>query len=118
MSRSSAALLQTDAAFSAVGDRVRRAILERLQEGEKSAGDIAAAFDISWPAISRHLRLLKEADLIVERRSGRTRLYRLNRPALRRISDWVATFDALWNDNLTSLKRLVEADDASRKDTR
>lgn len=118
MPRSSAALLQTDAAFSAVGDHARRAILEQLQAGERSAGDIAARFDISWPAISRHLRLLKEAELVVERRAGRTRLYRLNRPALRRISDWVATFDALWSDNLTSLKRLVEVDDASRKAAR
>lgn len=115
MSRTLSAPAQTDAVFHAVGDRARRTILEQLQEGEQSAGEIAARFSISWPAISRHLRLLKESGLIAERRAGRTRLYRLNRPALRRISDWVAAFDAMWDDNLTSLKRLVEDDHAARK---
>lgn len=100
---------RTDAAFHAIGDGARRAILEQLKSGERSAGEIAAAFDISWPAISRHLRLLKEAELVTERRAGRTRLYTLNRPAIKRIfGTWVAAFDAMWVENLGHLKQLVE----------
>lgn len=98
-----------DAAFHAIGDGVRRAILERLRDGERSAGDIARQFDISWPAVSRHLRLLREAGLVTERRAGRTRLYTLNRPTIREVfGSWVAAFDAMWAENLLSLKTYVE----------
>jgi DNA-binding transcriptional ArsR family regulator len=98
-----------DAAFQAVADGVRRNILERLRDGGQSAGDIAGHFEISWPAISRHLRILKEAGLVSERREGRTRLYTLNRERIRDlVGSWVAAFDAMWAENLRSLKRYVE----------
>jgi DNA-binding transcriptional ArsR family regulator len=101
---------RSDAAFQAVGDRVRRDILEQLREGERSAGEIADRFDISWPAVSRHLRLLREAGLVSERRAGRARLYTLNRASIREIfGSWVAAFDAMWNENLRSLKTYVES---------
>lgn len=100
---------RSDTAFQAVGDRVRRAILEQLREGERSAGEIADRFDISWPAISRHLRLLREAGLVTERRVGRARLYTLNRASIREVfGGWVAAFDAMWDENLRSLKTYVE----------
>ncbi len=103
------ASLRSDAAFQAVGDPVRRAILEQLRQGEHAAGEIASRFDISWPAVSRHLRLLREAGLVTERRAGRARLYTLNRAAIREIfGDWVAAFDAMWDENLRSLKTYVE----------
>jgi DNA-binding transcriptional ArsR family regulator len=101
---------RADTAFQAVGDRVRRSILEQLREGERSAGEIAERFDISWPAVSRHLRLLREAGLVNERRAGRARLYTLDRTAIREIfGGWVAAFDAMWDENLRSLKTYVES---------
>jgi DNA-binding transcriptional ArsR family regulator len=107
---------RTDAAFNAVGDGARRAILEQLKGGERSAGEIAAAFDISWPAISRHLRLLKEAELVTERRDGRTRRYTLNRATIKRVlGTWVAAFDAMWVENLGNLKQLVEQEHREEK---
>jgi len=100
---------RSDTAFQAVGDRVRRTILEQLRGGERSAGEIAGRFDISWPAVSRHLRRLREAGLVTERRIGRARLYALNRASIREIfGSWVAAFDAMWDENLRSLKTYVE----------
>ena len=88
---------------------MRRSILEGLRHGERSAGDIAGDFDISWPAVSRHLRVLKEAGLVSERREGRTRLYTLNRGIIRQaLGSWVAAFDAMWSENLQALKQFVE----------
>lgn len=98
-----------DAVFSAVADGRRRQILELLHERELTAGEIVAEFDVSWPAISRHLRLLREGGLVRERREGRERVYALERGALRDvIGGWVATFDARWEANLQSLKEQLE----------
>lgn len=95
--------------FLAIADGRRRMILELLRRGERSAGEIASQFDVSWPAISRHLRLLKESGLIAERREGRTRLYTLNRARLAKtLGSWIAAFDVMWVENLESLKRRVE----------
>jgi DNA-binding transcriptional ArsR family regulator len=100
---------RADRAFQAAGDGVRREILHLLLAGERSAGEIAGCFAISWPAVSRHLRVLREAELVTERRHGRARLYALNRPVIRQVfGGWVAAFDAMWEENLASLKRHVE----------
>lgn len=102
--------MPTDVVFAAVADGRRREILELLRDGERSAGEIAASFDVSWPAISRHLRLLKEAELVHERRAGRERLYTLNRTRLKKVlGSWVAAFDLMWQENLAALKREVES---------
>lgn len=68
----------SDAAFKAIADPTRRQILRMLNEGEMSAGDIAAAFDISAPSISHHLNVLKAADLIEGRREGQQIIYTVN----------------------------------------
>ncbi len=78
--------------FAAIADPVRRAILERLNAGGATAGEIAAQFEVSWPAISRHLRLLREAGLVWETRDGRTRFYEVNRAGVSAASDWLAQF--------------------------
>jgi DNA-binding transcriptional ArsR family regulator len=78
--------------FAAVADPTRRAILEGLRPGGQTAGKIASLFDISWPAISRHLRVLKAAGLVWETRDGRTRYYELNHDALRPALTWLAQF--------------------------
>lgn len=97
-------------AFLAVADARRRAILTLLKRGERSAGGIARHFDVSWPAISRHLRILKEAGLVRERRQGRQRRYVLDRSRIRDVfGGWVAGFDARWEENLDALRAHVEA---------
>jgi DNA-binding transcriptional ArsR family regulator len=102
-------IIMRDAVFAAVADGRRRRILELLGERERSAGELAGAFDVSWPAISRHLRLLREAGLVRERRAGRERWYTLERARLRDVlGGWVAAFDRMWAENLESLKREVE----------
>ena len=69
---------QPDVVFRALGDRTRLAIVARLRAGEAAAGDIAAGFRVSRPAVSRHIRVLRAAKLVSERRDGRNRVYTLN----------------------------------------
>jgi DNA-binding transcriptional ArsR family regulator len=98
--------------FDAIADRRRRAILELLRTRERTAGEIARHLRaISWPAVSRHLRLLKEAGLVSERKRGRERVYGLERARIRDVfGSWVAAFDVMWQHNLESLKRELEED--------
>lgn len=78
--------------FAALADPTRRAILESLKREGSLAGDIARQFNISWPAISRHLRILKGAGLVWETRDGRSRYYELNQEALFPVQAWVSQF--------------------------
>jgi DNA-binding transcriptional ArsR family regulator len=80
------------AVFTALSDPTRRGILESLQNGGQPAGKIAGLFHVSWPAISRHLRILKAAGLVWETRDGRTRYYELNPAALQPALTWLAQF--------------------------
>ena len=76
--------------LATLADPIRRAILDMLRVAPRNAGEIAAQFPVSWPAISRHLRLLKEARLIEERRTRRNRIYALRREALLPVLAWVS----------------------------
>jgi DNA-binding transcriptional ArsR family regulator len=96
-------------AFAAIADPTRRSILERLAAGEMAAGDIAEVFPISRPAVSKHLRILRNAALVREERRGRNRVYRLNAQPLRDVQHWLEQYRVFWEKNLTSLKRHVEA---------
>jgi len=95
--------------FVAIADPTRRAILHRLAAGEIRAGQIAAAFPISRPAVSKHLRILRQAALVQEERRGRQRVYRLNAQPLREVDHWLEDYRVFWVKNLASLKRHVEA---------
>lgn len=95
--------------FFAVSDPTRRAILDELREGERAVGELAAGFDVTRPAISRHLRLLREASLVRERRDGRRRLYALTATPLAEVATWAEAYRAFWQVNLGALKRHVEA---------
>jgi len=79
----------------ALADPVRRAIVERLAAGEVGAGEIAAAFPISRPAISRHLRVLREAGLVTSRVAGQQRIYTLDRRPLAELDAWLERFRPL-----------------------
>ena len=94
--------------FQALADPTRRAILGLLRQGSQPAGGIARDFPISRPAISRHLRILREAELVTEIKVGRNRLYELNAGPLQNVDDWLAHYRHMWQHKLRNLKRFVE----------
>jgi DNA-binding transcriptional ArsR family regulator len=98
-----------DIVFRALGDPTRRDILSRLRSGEQPVQTIARGFPMSRPAISKHLRLLLDAQLVRERRDGRNRLYQLNPQPLKSIDDWLAEYRTLWQTKLKNLKNYLEA---------
>ena len=100
----------TAAAFQALADPTRRAVLDLLRQGALPAGQIAREFPVSRPAISKHLRLLRRARLVEERREGRHRLYRLNAEPLRGVDAWLNEYRNFWQSNLTRLKAFVETE--------
>jgi DNA-binding transcriptional ArsR family regulator len=97
-----------EATFQALADPTRRAVLDLLRHGSQPAGQIAAAFPISRPAISKHLRQLRKARLVVESRSGRHRLYQLNAEPLKAVDTWLEQYRQFWQMNLSNLKSFVE----------
>jgi DNA-binding transcriptional ArsR family regulator len=103
------------AAFSALADPTRRAVLDLLRLGSLPAGVIARAFPVSRPAISKHLRLLRRAHLVRERREGRRRLYQLNPEPLRAVDSWLEHYRSFWQMSLADLKTFVEAEHAKEK---
>ncbi len=99
-----------DAAFNALADPTRRAVLDLLRAGTRPAGDIARAFTVSRPAISKHLSILRRAHLVEERREGRHRLYQLNPEPLREVDTWLQQYREFWTASLNNLKAFVEAE--------
>jgi len=99
-----------EATFQALSDPTRRAVLDLLRTGAQPAGQIAQAFPVSRPAISKHLRLLRRAHLVREHREGRNRVYQLNPEPLRAVDTWIEQYRAFWTTSLNSLKAFVEAD--------
>ncbi len=99
-----------ETAFSALADPTRRAVLDLLRQGRQPAGKIAQAFPISRPAISKHLKLLRRAHLVEERREGRHRFYNLNAEPLKAVDSWLEHYRQFWAANLNSLKTFVEAE--------
>jgi DNA-binding transcriptional ArsR family regulator len=89
----------------AIADPIRRRVLELVRDREVPAGELAEQFDVSRPAVSRHLRVLREAGLVRERRAGRLRLYRADPAPLAELRAWL---DAYWDERLDALKRLAE----------
>ncbi len=99
-----------DAAFQALADPTRRAVLDLLRRGSQPAGQIAQAFTVSRPAISKHLRLLRRAHLVREHREGRNRVYQLNPEPLRAVDNWLNEYRRFWTASLNNLKAFVEAE--------
>src|SRR5271154_2457493 len=100
---------QEASVFHAVADSTRRAILDRLRDGGQPVNEIAARFDVSRPAISKHLRILHEARLVTEFREGRHRIYKLNPAPLRELDRWLEQYRRFWSMNLLNLKKHVES---------
>jgi len=99
-----------EATFQALADPTRRAVLDLLRGGRQPAGQIARAFPVSRPAISRHLRLLRRAHLVEEHREGRNRLYQLNPEPLKAVDSWLEHYRVFWTATLNNLKSFVEAE--------
>jgi DNA-binding transcriptional ArsR family regulator len=96
--------IQENDVFHAIAHPARRTILVLLKEGEKPASDLARPFGVSFSAISQHLRVLKDADLVSERREGRNRIYQLNSEPLKELRNWIEDFQVLWNERLDALE--------------
>jgi DNA-binding transcriptional ArsR family regulator len=99
-----------EAAFHALADPTRRAVLDLLRQGSQPAGQIARAFPVSRPAVSKHLRLLRRAHLVRETRQGRHRVYQLNPQPLKAVDSWLEQYRVFWQANLSSLKAFVESE--------
>jgi len=97
-----------DAALRALADPRRRAILAIVRERELPAGEIAARFDVTRPAISQHLAVLREAGLLTERRNGTRRLYRARPAGAAEIRGWLETF---WDEGLARLGAAAEEEE-------
>ena len=93
--------------MDALGDGTRRQILERLRRGPMAVGQLAAGLPVSRPAVSQHLRVLKEAGLVTERRNGTRRLYRVDTDGLAEVRDY---FESFWTDVLTAFEAAAEAE--------
>lgn len=94
---------QLTTVFLALADPTRRAILERLAHGEASGTELARPFSISVPAISKHLRVLKNAELIRHRKNGRTHLFRLAANPMREAAAWLEHYRHFWEAQFDSL---------------
>ena len=94
--------------FHAIADPTRRAILDRLQAGPAPVNSLADGFPQSRPAISKHLRILKEAGIVSEQRQGRERVYRLHPDRLAEVADWLLRYRDFWQTSLNRLKHRLE----------
>ena len=99
------ATYQTDDGWDALGDRTRRAIIQCLAERPRAVGELAAKLPVSRPAVSQHLKVLKDAGLVSERASGTRRIYRLNPTGVGALRDQLDTF---WNRALAGYKQVAE----------
>jgi DNA-binding transcriptional ArsR family regulator len=93
--------------IAALADPTRRAVFERLRGGPRAVGEIAEGLPVSRPAVSQHLRVLKEAGLVVERKEGTRRLYRVDPDGLAGLR---AYFDDFWNEALAAFKAAAESE--------
>ena len=100
-----------EAALKAIAGPRRRQILTLVRDGELAAGEIAAHFDVTRPAVSQHLNVLKEAGLVSERRNGTKRLYRARPEGLAELKEFLEEF---WDERLVALKREAEREEREK----
>ncbi|HZS48717.1 MAG TPA: metalloregulator ArsR/SmtB family transcription factor [Blastocatellia bacterium] len=89
--------------FRAVADPTRRALLDQLLKEDMPVMKLAESFDMTLPAVSQHLKMLRSAGLVTERRQGRQRIYQLNPAPLKEVVDWIAHYDQFWRTRLNRL---------------
>lgn len=99
---------RTDA-FHAIADPRRRQILDLLRDGERPVGELVPHLGVSMGAVSQHLRVLREAGLVVQRKDGRHRRYRVDPAPLREVVDWTEPYTRFWKGRLRRLGRHLDA---------
>jgi DNA-binding transcriptional ArsR family regulator len=97
--------------FQALADPSRRAIFESLTRGEAAVKELTARFEISQPAVSQHLAVLRDAGLVSGRREGRSVYYRVEPRGLEPLIDWIAHYRAFWAERIDRLEQLLETMD-------
>jgi DNA-binding transcriptional ArsR family regulator len=99
-----------DATFAALGHTARRAILHQLMAGESKLSDLAAPFNMSQTAVSKHVRVLSDAGLLIVEKRGRTRHCRLNAEPMKQATDWLNDYQAFWTGQFDALAQHLAAD--------
>lgn len=103
-----------DATFRALADPTRRGMLASLASGERSIGELAEPFAMTFAGASKHIKVLEDAGLIVRRRVGRTHICRLRADALAAAHEWLGFYHRFWSNRLDDLERALREDDASK----
>jgi DNA-binding transcriptional ArsR family regulator len=104
-----------DATFRALADPTRRGMLANLTLGERSIGELAEPFDMSFAGASKHVKVLEDAGLIARRKVGRTHLIKIEAKPLEEAERWLRQWEKFWTMRLDRLQALVEADEEKRK---
>ena len=97
--------------FTALADPTRRQIIEMLATGESSFGDLADRFEMSRPAVSQHLKVLREAGIVQSRADAQRRIYRLNDDSLDEIDEWIGKVREFWSQRLDRLEQLLSEEE-------
>ena len=92
----------------ALADPTRRQIIQSLASGETAFGDIAEQFEMSRPAVSQHLKVLREAGLVAVRRDAQRRIYRVEASGLREVDEWLEKVRRFWDERLDDLERVLQ----------
>jgi len=100
--------MTTQSTLQALGEPNRQAILDLLRDGERPVGDLVAHLELSQPAVSKHLRVLKEAGVVEARVDAQRRLYRIRPESLAELDAWLATYRQLWTTRLDQLEDHLE----------
>lgn len=98
----------TSDVYNAIAEPHRRAILELVYERERAVNEVVEELDLRQPSVSKHLRVLKEVNLVTVRRRGRQRLYSANPEALKPVDLWVRRFERFWNHQLDTIRARAE----------
>ncbi|WP_107076733.1 metalloregulator ArsR/SmtB family transcription factor [Micromonospora sp. MH33] len=96
-------------AFAVLAEPTRRRILDRLRRAESSVGDLVAALGMTQPAVSKHLKVLREAGLVTCRTAAQQRIYRIDLRPLRAVDDWLGPYRRMWTDHLDALERHLDS---------
>lgn len=97
--------------FLALANPARRRLLELLIDSPRTAGDLAAEFEMSRPSVAEHLAVLRQASLVTDEARGRQRVYSLNPGPLEQVGDWLTPFERFWRDRLRAMADLLEGED-------
>ena len=99
--------------FSALANPTRRAVLDLLWTRPRSVNQLAVEFDMRRPSLSEHLKVLRDAGLVVDERRGRERIYRVDPRPLRQVAVWLHPYEEFWRDRLGDLRRLLDEEQQS-----